>query len=165
MATFAEPRVATVSGRGLAFAALGACAVAAVVLVGAVLPAEYGRDPIGTGKALGLLDLYERKADEAEPQRPVADGAQPRTYKVRIRAATRPGPGVRVQVSPRAGRLDGLRWSTDVPIKFEFHGEPDDRSLDVITCEKHEGARASGALTARFTGIHGWYWENPRNER
>src|SRR4051812_40845210 len=34
---------------------LGALAVAAVIVVTAVLPVEYNRDPLGTGKALGLL--------------------------------------------------------------------------------------------------------------
>ena len=32
--------------------------IAVIVLIGAVLPAEFGIDPLGTGKALGLLDLY-----------------------------------------------------------------------------------------------------------
>ena len=31
--------------------------VASIILVVAVLPAEYGIDPLGTGKALGLMDL------------------------------------------------------------------------------------------------------------
>jgi hypothetical protein len=31
--------------------------VSAIVVVTAVLPAEYGLDPLGTGSALGLLDL------------------------------------------------------------------------------------------------------------
>ena len=31
--------------------------VAAIILVTAVLPAEYGLDPLGTGEALGLTPL------------------------------------------------------------------------------------------------------------
>jgi hypothetical protein len=46
------------SAKKLAFATGAALAVAALVLVTAVLPAEFGIDPLGTGKALGLLDLY-----------------------------------------------------------------------------------------------------------
>jgi hypothetical protein len=41
----------------IAAATVIAAIVAAVILVVAVLPAEYGIDPIGTGKALGLMDL------------------------------------------------------------------------------------------------------------
>ena len=41
----------------IAKAAALALVVAAVLLVTAVLPAEYGIDPLGTGRALGLTDL------------------------------------------------------------------------------------------------------------
>lgn len=40
-----------------------AIAVAAVLLVGVVLPSEYGIDPIGTGKLLGLKEMGEIKTD------------------------------------------------------------------------------------------------------
>lgn len=46
--------------RGTVFAAI----VAAVILTVAVLPAEYGLDPTGLGKAMGLTKL---KADSATP--------------------------------------------------------------------------------------------------
>ena len=41
----------------IAIATLIAIVVAGVVLVVAVLPAEYGIDPLGTGKRLRLTDL------------------------------------------------------------------------------------------------------------
>ena len=45
-------------------------------------------------------------------------------------------------------------------MKYEFHGEPDDHRLKVQSYDKQENDFASGTLTAPFTGIHGWYWEN-----
>src|SRR5438105_584974 len=57
-----------------------AAAVAVVILVVAVLPAEYGIDPIGTGKALGLMDLAnasEKPAPTAHPVAPPATAAEP----------------------------------------------------------------------------------------
>ena len=45
------------SARSLLTASALAFAVAAVVLITIVLPAEYGVDPLGTGRALGLLAL------------------------------------------------------------------------------------------------------------
>jgi hypothetical protein len=45
-------------------------------------------------------------------------------------------------------------------VKYEFHGEPEDHRLKVQSYEKQEGDFSSGTLTAPFTGIHGWYWEN-----
>ena len=44
--------------------------------------------------------------------------------------------------------------------RYEFHGEPDDSRLKVQSYDKQENDFASGTLTAPFTGIHGWYWEN-----
>src|SRR6516225_8032244 len=45
-----------------------ALVVAAALLVTAVLPAEYGIDPLGTGKALHLTDLSKADATKAAPK-------------------------------------------------------------------------------------------------
>ena len=53
-----------------------AIGIAGVVLVGAVLPAEYGIDPTGVGRALGLTQMGEIKAQaEAEATEPPAAAA------------------------------------------------------------------------------------------
>ncbi len=100
------------SKKSLAKATIVALLVAAVLLITAILPAEYGIDPLGTGKALGLTDLHKAdfanstgkaaetaplKSGEAEPTilptlEPAADGgaprmkgafiAQPKRYKI-----------------------------------------------------------------------------------
>jgi hypothetical protein len=54
--------------RGSALAAL----VAGVLLVGAVLPAEYGIDPTGIGAALGLTALHNAAPSTATPTAPAA---------------------------------------------------------------------------------------------
>ena len=51
----------------LALATVFAVVVAAVILVVAVLPAEYGVDPLGAGKLLGLTQLAE-EGGAAAPQ-------------------------------------------------------------------------------------------------
>ena len=43
--------------RAIVKATLIALAVALVILFTAVLPAEYGKDPLHTGAALGLMNL------------------------------------------------------------------------------------------------------------
>ena len=43
--------------RNIAWATAAALVVAVVVVIGVVLPAEYGLDPIGTGRVFGLLGL------------------------------------------------------------------------------------------------------------
>ncbi len=56
-------------------------------------------------------------------------------------------------------------WTAAVPLLQDFHGErvglgrnagPEEESFD-----KEVRRQATGALTAPFTGLHGWYWENP----
>ena len=64
------------SKKAIAKATVVALAIAAILLVTAVLPAEYGLDPLGTGKALRLTDLA--KADLAKA---VAKTAVPETTR------------------------------------------------------------------------------------
>ena len=53
-----------------------AAAVAAVILVVAVLPAEYGIDPLGTGKALGLTDLANTSEKPGPVLKPATDSSK-----------------------------------------------------------------------------------------
>ena len=52
-------------------ATVTALIVASVILITVVLPAEYGIDPLGTGRALGLTDLG--KASGRPPERPAPE--------------------------------------------------------------------------------------------
>jgi hypothetical protein len=147
-------------------ATLAAAAVALLVVLGAVLPAEFGIDPLRTGKALGLLALYE--ADEATPAAAAPDEgvAGPASeYRVDTREL-KLGPGQSFEFKYRLAKGDGMVyvWSADGRVTSEFHGEPSDRALKVQTYDKRDDTRGSGTLTAPFAGIHGWYWEN-RGER
>ena len=54
MSSQPPPGGAPPSGRRIGLSVLGALAVAGIVLVTAVLPAEYGIDPTGIGGALGF---------------------------------------------------------------------------------------------------------------
>src|SRR5436853_845646 len=64
------------SKKAIAKATILALLIAAVLLITVVLPAEYGIDPLGTGKALHLTDLA--KADMAKTP---AAPATPETAK------------------------------------------------------------------------------------
>ena len=157
------------SGTRLALATAGALVVAAAVLVVAVLPAEYGIDPLGTGKALGLTDLYRGAAEPSAPAAPkdAAPSAPPMTmFKIDSVVFTlRPSEGFEYKYRIEKGGGLVYAWSATRPVKYEFHGEPDGAGLGVaVSYEKSEGARASGSFTAPSPGIHGWYWENPSDE-
>ena len=159
----------TQSSRQIAIASFCALVVAAIVLVAAVLPAEFGKDPLGTGKALGLLALYDADANPSKlpgPAQPehASAASRPREYHVDSRALPL-GPGQSFEFKYRLDKGSGMvyAWTANARLKYEFHGEPSDRALQVQSYEKSEGDFASGTLTAPFTGIHGWYWENTSN--
>lgn len=151
------------STRQIAWASATALGVAAVVLVIAVLPAEFGIDPTGAGKALGLLALYDADANPSASAAPAPTAAPVRPREYRVDARTLPlGPGQSFEFKYRLDKGSGMvyAWSANARLKYEFHGEPSDRALQVQSYEKSEGDYASGTLTAPFAGIHGWYWEN-----
>ena len=57
-------------------------------------------------------------------------------------------------------------WKATAPVNYEFHAEPDGAPRGYAqTYEKEdEKQQASGTLTAPFSGIHGWYWENTTDQ-
>jgi hypothetical protein len=156
-------------GRRLAIATAIALAVAALLLVVAILPAEYGVDPLGAGKALGLIDLYRGAAEPtaASPTPAPAQAVPTMTmYKVdsvvfKLRSSE--GFEYKYRIEKGGGLL--YAWTATRPVKYEFHGEPDGAGLGVaVSYEKSEGSRGSGSFVAPSSGIHGWYWENTSDE-
>jgi hypothetical protein len=144
-----------------------AAAVAALILVVAVLPAEYGIDLLGTGRALGLTALSGTAPAETAPPAaatPTLNAAAGKTtpfttdlYKVELR------PFEGVEYKYRLEQDDALvyAWEASTPVEFEFHGEPDgapERYFDSYA--KGTAATGQGAFTAKKAGIHGWYWKN-----
>lgn len=79
--------------RGAVFAAI----VAAVILSVAVLPAEYGIDPTGLGKAIGLTKLH---TDSATPA--IANNSAAVQASVAAAAVPAVGPSVPAAGSPRS---------------------------------------------------------------
>ena len=150
----------------IAIASVVAFMVASVVLVAAVLPAEFGVDPLGTGKALGLLALYDADANPLPASAAAPSAAvRPRAYHVDSRELLL-GTGQSFEFKYRLDKGNGMvyAWNANARLKYEFHGEPSDRALSVQSYEKSEGDYASGSLTATFAGIHGWYFENTGRE-
>src|SRR5262245_43817983 len=140
------------SKKAIAVATVIALVVAAVLLVTAILPAEYGIDPLGTGKALHLTDLAQAEAApkaaapaEGKPGEvnptiapvvvPAADGgaptvkdvfiAQPRRYKIDSREyELKPGEGMEIKYNMKKGGGLIYSWTASDKLFFEFHGDP-----------------------------------------
>ena len=154
-----------------------ALAVAIVILFTAVLPAEYGIDPLKTGRAFGLTDLAKSKAD-AKPAAPTAAAASPAPviagaytsqaarYKVDTEDLTlRPNEGVEIKYHMQKGSVMVYAWKANGNVRFEFHGEPDKKPnkdyYESYELDNKAGKDHSyGSFTAPSTGIHGWFWEN-----
>jgi hypothetical protein len=160
----APSKAAIVKATGIALA------VALLILFTAVLPAEYGIDPLKTGAALGLTGLAKTASTTAAGRAtPVQTGiyaAQPRGYKVDSEdLSLRPREGVEIKYHMQKGAAMVYAWKATGKIQFEFHGEPDQKprpdyfesyQLDDKAGQDH----AYGSFTAPTTGIHGWFWEN-----
>lgn len=161
---------------------------AVVILVTIVLPSEYGIDPTGIGKALGLAEMGEIKtqlADEAEADRqleletsrPVdeqsglgnsllgilftvahAQTAEPE-WTDEYSVTLEPGEGIEVKLVMEEGAEAEFRWiAKNGVVNFDLHGDGSGQNVS------YEKARAvpgdEGVLTAAFTGNHGWFWRN-----
>lgn len=155
---------------------LGASVIAAIVaglvLVVAILPAEYGIDPLGTGRALGLTALSG--AQSVELTSPPRVEATPATgphagvalandeYKVELR----PFEGVEYKYRLEQSAALVYSWTSSAPVEYEFHGEPDgapEKYFDSYS--KGTSGKEQGAFSATKAGIHGWYFKNHSETR
>lgn len=135
-----------------------ALGVAAVVLVVAVLPAEYGVDPTGVGGALGLTELAE-----ATPTAPaVRVGGDP--FAVHEANVTIPaGDSLEWKLRLDEGAPVVFSWRTrnGTALFTDLHGEPAAGPEGEFTSwNRTTTASQAGDLRAPFTGTLGWYWEN-----
>jgi hypothetical protein len=162
-------------------------AVAGILLVVAVLPAEYGIDPTGAGAALGLTGLGSTGTEAAPVRVPVAGAAgsgppgaqiitgtftaQPKGYKVDSREIKLGfGEGVEIKYHMEKGASMVYSWTVTPPgekVFFEFHAEPDEKPAGApedyyesyeMDYEVGKG-ESHGTFTAPSTGIHGWFWQ------
>jgi hypothetical protein len=155
----------------LALAAGAALLVAGVILVTAVLPAEFGVDPTGIGRRLGLTamsDIGKSLEAFAANRGAAAAGAatvasQEREYKQET-IELKLGPHESVEYKYRLDKGEALlySWKASGLVNVEFHAEPDGAPQGYAETYEKKNAQqaASGTLTAPFSGIHGWYWEN-----
>ncbi len=146
----------------LAWASLGALLVAGVVLVTTVLPAEFDIDPLGTGKALGLVVLSGSESGVI-PVR--ADGliAHRSSYRIDRRTFVLPPEGfVEYKYRLEEGQTMLYSWTASYWVRSEMHSEVD--GAPAGTAEFFEVAEQTlhrhGSYVAPFPGIHGWYWLN-----
>ena len=172
----AEPTRPMPRGR-LLIALAGALVLAVLIVLGAILPAEFNRDPLGVGKLSGLSRLWAPDEKTVDPN--AAGVARAREYDIPFRSdvveiplgdflagADRSELEYKVRMKKDATLI--YAWEvvgTTEPRDFHFdqHGHTTPRpgeEMSVATYKQAFGLKQQGALTAPFDGIQGWQFSN-----
>lgn len=176
--------------KSLIIATIFAALLAALILISAVLPAEYGIDPTGLGKTMGLTALSAPAKEAAQPLAmtcpvlpqpaeiscPEPNNAaskpeklakntqkeQQAQWKDSVKIRVPAGDGLEYKFHLVKGASLEYSWATDgAKLYFDFHGEPKgDKTGYFKSFKESTDNQSSGAMTAPFEGAHGWYWEN-----
>ena len=163
-----------------------AAAIAGVLLITVVMPAEYGIDPTGIGNVTGLKKMgeirvslaKEEAADRANnlgtnaevkqdevnatvvstPQ-PSAIGATTLNHETQVTLA--PDEGAEIKMEMSKGNKVRYAWSTDGgKANFDVHADSKVLGIDYHQYSKGSEQRKEGEIEAAFDGSHGWFWRN-----
>ena len=140
----------------IVLAALVALAVASLVLLLFILPAEYNRDPTGIGEALGIKGL-----SQTGPAVSTLNSQHSTLYQEEVSFELLPFEFVEYKYRLSEGAVLAYVWDVEDEVSFDFHGEPQEGPQGYAeTFSIGKGVGDKGAFTAPFSGIHGWYWAN-----
>jgi hypothetical protein len=163
--TVQEQGLPTLTSSRLNRSVLIAIATAAVIVTTTVLPAEYGVDPTGIGRLLGLTQMGQMKAGIKAPAGPVKGDSITKTPEggTQVQIVIAPYGLREVKAEMKAGAEMSYEWSSDgSQVEFDFHGDPDVKSPDGAPPSYEKGTKvsANGTFKAGFDGHHGWAWKN-----
>lgn len=174
------------SARKLLLGIGAAVLAAAILLVVAILPAEYGIDPTGIGRALGLTaisgpaksvqltdtiggntNLKEIAVpDVGEPiplPNPAVSQLKDAAAETYTQVVTIPEfRETEVKMLLDEAQVVLYSWEADGDVYVDFHGhEPAVTGEGFVRYREEQSTRSGhGSLVAPFTGEHGWYWLN-----
>jgi hypothetical protein len=155
----------------------GALILAVLIVLGAILPAEFNRDPLGVGRLSGLSRLWAPSDEQVDvkgaavalaheyetpfrtdvveiPLRDFLSGANESEleYKVRMK-----------KDATLVYSWEVIGGSDPQDLYFDQHGHTTPapgQAMTVSTFKKGFGLTQRGALTAPFDGIQGWLFTN-----
>jgi hypothetical protein len=160
MNTIPQPSV-----KSLLIACLFSIVLAIIILLVAVLPAEFNIDPTGLGKKFGLTVLSQKENKVAKPS--VVSCSDQSEWKDTVLIKLPANSELEYKFSINKDEKFEFVWSTNDSTKlyFDFHGEPKGDTTGYFKSYKvTTDSQSSGSLTAPFTGVHGWYWKNKTNK-
>lgn len=162
--------------KSLIVASAFATLLAALILISAVLPAEYGFDPTGLGKIMGLTALASPTKGSSQPLAITCPVLPTQLAAINdldhkeslpqwqdsVKIIVPAGSGLEYKFHLEKDASLQYSWATDgAKLYFDFHGEPQgDKTGYFKSFKESNDNQSSGSLTAPFEGAHGWYWEN-----
>ncbi|PCJ19989.1 MAG: hypothetical protein COA96_15975 [SAR86 cluster bacterium] len=143
----------TPSAKSIITATVIALVVAILVLLVAILPAEFGTDPLGTGELFGFTAL-SRDINPLEEQLEIH-----RNDYVEFELEAFQSVEYKYLLDVDASMV--FSWIADAEVYYDMHAEPAGLGPDYAeSFEQGTADRRMGFFKAPFTGIHGWFWEN-----
>ncbi|HDZ83088.1 MAG TPA: transmembrane anchor protein [Roseobacter sp.] len=166
-------------------AAVSALAILTLI----VLPSEYGIDPTGIGRAIGLTEMGDIKvqlAEEAEADSQMqlipapiveeqsslgsdifslfvgaayAQSVTPTDWKEQHSFTLTPGEGTEIKLGMTEGANAEYIWVAEGGV-VNYDLHGDGGGQNISYEKGRAVAMDEGVLTAAFTGNHGWFWRN-----
>jgi len=157
-----EPNVPVQSLKTLIISSFCAVFLALIILVTVIGPAEYGIDPTGFGKAMGLTILAKTKPQNNKSVELCPSDESSNGWKDIVVITVPANSGLEYKFNVKKDAELGYTWATDgTALYFDFHGEPEgDTSGYFKSFKESTDSQSEGVLTAPFSGSHGWYWKN-----
>ncbi len=168
-----------VSGKTLAIITGGGLVAGALIVLGAIMPAEFNVDPLGLGKLSGVARLWAPDENTIDVKSG-AGGPLAREFDLPLRTDVieipltdfmggAKGSELEYKVRMKQGaslvyewQVTGAQRANDFHYDFHGHTTPGSRTeeMTVATYKQGYGLSAQGALTAPFDGIQGWQFSN-----
>ena len=149
-----------------------------ILFVMVILPAEYGTDPTGVGKLLGLKEMGDIKMSlleesqneslqESEPFSIDTDSVEAEKISDTINEdvveiTIEPGKAIEIKLEMKIGDVVQYEWRTiKGGLNYNLHGDGYKGSKKSINYKKGRMVPSdNGELKAEFDGYHGWFWRN-----
>lgn len=149
----------------------GGALAAAAILVLFVLPAEFGVDPTGLGKAMGLTKIAEPGMSPEQLRGAKREGVLTLTDEA---FAVEPGQAsdhweyelppftsIEFKYTMDEGATMLFDWHATGELHYDMHSHPFEGGVDLTeSYAVGDSSRMTGRYVSPFTGIHGWYWQN-----
>lgn len=158
---------------------------AGAILITTVLPAEFGIDPTGVGKAIGLTALRATNAVAAIAPNPSTSATMPPNSEETVAPVVQPPAGIvtktdapfssnemaltlqpnegaEIKATMRKGEQFFFNWATEGgTVNVDMHGEKLNAKEKFTSYWKGKQlTNDQGTFIAPFDGTHGWFWRN-----